>query len=164
MSNFYIIPSRILIGHIHLKIANLERALEFYPDLLFFKITQFFGDSAVFLSAESYHHHIRINTWQSKNAPPAPDKSAGLFHTAILFPCRRDLASRLKRMIDKKYTIDSASDHGISEAICLRNPDRNCVQLYWDKSKDKWPVDENGNLMKTTDALDIENILEEVQK
>jgi catechol 2,3-dioxygenase len=164
MSNSYKVPAKTRIGHVHLKVANLERSLEFYRDLLGFQVTQFYGESAVFLSAGGYHHHIGLNTWQSKNAPPAPGNSAGLFHAAILYPSRKDLALILKRIIDEKYPIDGASDHGVSEAIYLKDPDQNGVELYWDKPRDKWPEDENGNLMMTTDALDVENLLREIQR
>ena len=155
----YTIPSGTRIGHVHLKVSDLERSLKFYRDLLGFELQQYYGDSAAFISAGGYHHHIGLNTWHSKNAGPAPVNSVGLYHTAILFPTRKDLAIALKRLIDAKYPLTGASDHGVSEAIYLNDPDRNGVELYWDKSKDQWPVDENGNLQMVTEALDVEGLL-----
>lgn len=155
----YIIPSGVRIGHVHLKVADLERSLEFYRDLLGFEMQQLFGDSAAFISAGGYHHHIGLNTWHSKNAGPAPVKAAGLYHTAILYPTRKDLAIVLKRLIDAKYPLTGASDHGVSEAIYLNDPDKNGVELYWDKPKEEWPKDGNGNLQMLTAALDLEDLL-----
>lgn len=162
MSDSYTIPPKTRIGHIHLKVSDLDRALGFYRDLLGFEVTQYYGDSAVFLSAGDYHHHIGLNTWQSKNAPPAPRNSAGLFHTAILYPTRKDLALILKRIMYENYPIDGASDHGVSEAIYLRDPDQNGVELYWDKPKDEWPMDEDGNLQMKTESLDLDLLLQEI--
>ena len=156
----YTIPSGTRIGHVHLKVADLERSLKFYRDLLGFEVQQYYGDSAVFISAGGYHHHIGLNTWYSKNASPAPVKAAGLFHTAILYPERKDLATALKRLIDAGYPLTGASDHGVSEAIYLNDPDQNGVELYWDKPKDQWPVDAAGNLQMVTDALDLNALLE----
>jgi len=155
----YTIPAGTRIGHIHLKVADLERALKFYRDLLGFEVQQYYGDSAVFISAGGYHHHIGLNTWQSKNAGPAPINTAGLYHTAILFPTRKDLAIALKRLIEANYPLTGASDHGVSEAIYLNDPDRNGVELYWDKPKDQWPKDEKGNLLMMSDALDLNDLL-----
>lgn len=163
MPTSYTVPAKTRIGHIHLKVADLERALSFYRDLLGFEVTQYYGDSAVFLSAGGYHHHIGLNTWQSKNATPAPRNSAGLFHTAILYPTRKDLAIILKRLMDEKYPIDGASDHGVSEAIYLRDPDQNGVELYWDKPRDTWPVDKNGNIQMVTDTLSLDSLLNELK-
>ena len=153
------IPAGTRIGHIHLKVSDLERSLKFYRDLLGFEVQQYYGDSAVFISAGGYHHHIGLNTWQSKNARPAPINTAGLYHTAILFPTRKDLAIALKRLIDANYPLTGASDHGVSEAIYLNDPDRNGVELYWDKPKDQWPKDEKGNLLMLSDALDLNDLL-----
>src|SRR5690242_17086258 len=125
----YKIPPKTKIGHVHLKVADLERALRFYRDLLGFEETQRYGSSAVFVSAGGYHHHIGLNTWHSKNAPPAPIESAGLYHLAILYPTERDLAIALKRLLDAKYPLTGASDHGVSKAIYLNDPDRNGVEL-----------------------------------
>jgi len=155
----YTIPPGTRIGHVHLKVADLERSLKFYRDLLGFEVQQYYGDSAAFISAGGYHHHIGLNTWHSKNAPPAPVKSAGLFHTAILYPDRKDLAFALKRLIDSEYPLTGASDHGVSEAIYLNDPDGNGVELYWDRPKDIWPRDASGNLQMMTDALDLQGLL-----
>ena len=156
----YILPAGTKIGHVHLKVADLERSLKFYRDLLGFELQQMFGNSAAFISAGGYHHHIGLNTWHSKNAPPAPVNAAGLYHTAILYPTRKDLAIVLKRLIDAKYPLTGASDHGVSEAIYLDDPDKNGVELYWDKPKEQWPRDPDGNLEMLTGALDIEDLLQ----
>jgi catechol 2,3-dioxygenase len=155
----YKIPAQTGIGHVHLKVSNLSKALSFYQGLLGFEITQRYGESAVFLSAGGYHHHIGLNTWHSKDAPPAPVRAAGLYHLAILYPTRKDLAIALKRLLDANYPLSGASDHGVSEAIYLNDPDHNGVELYWDKPKDEWPVDEKGSLNMVTEALDLENLL-----
>jgi catechol 2,3-dioxygenase len=158
----YTIPASTKIGHIHLKVSDLDKALAFYIDLLGFEITQRYGSQAVFISAGGYHHHIGLNTWYSKNAPPAPNNNCGLFHTAILYPTRRDLAIALQRLIDAKYPLIGASDHGVSEAIYLDDPDGNGVELYWDKPKEQWPFDGEGNLQMVTDHLDISSLLAEI--
>lgn len=155
----YTVPAGTRIGHVHLKVADLERSLKFYRDLLGFELQQYYGDSAAFISAGGYHHHIGLNTWYSKNAPPAPLKSGGLFHTAIVYPARKDLAIALKRLIDAEYPLTGASDHGVSEAIYLNDPDGNGVELYWDRPKDMWPRDAAGNLQMITDALDLQDLL-----
>jgi catechol 2,3-dioxygenase len=159
MNMDYKVPPATRIGHVHLKVADIEKALQFYRDLLGFEITQWYGSNAVFLSAGDYHHHIGLNTWYSKGAPPAPERSAGLFHTAILYPTRKDLASVLKRLLDAGYPLTGASDHGVSEALYMNDPDNNGVELYWDRPKEEWPVDENGNLQMITEALDLDNLL-----
>lgn len=158
----YQIPPGTRIGHIHLKVADLERALAFYHGLLGFEITQRYGDQAVFISAGGYHHHIGLNTWYSKNGPPAPQRSVGLFHTAIVYPERKDLAAVLRLLNAAGYPLTGASDHGVSEALYLNDPDSNGVELYWDKPKEQWPVDENGNLQMVTQHLDLEALLAEV--
>jgi catechol 2,3-dioxygenase len=150
------------IGHVHLKVANIERALRFYRDILGFEVTQWYGEDAVFLSAGGYHHHIGLNTWMSRNAPPAPRNSAGLFHLAILYPERRDLAQALLWVIEAKYPLDGASDHGVSEALYLRDPDGNGVELYRDRPEDQWPRTEAGNLAMVTRPLDAEDLLAEL--
>src|SRR5690349_10295065 len=155
----YKIPANTRIGHVHLKVADLERALSFYVGLLGFEIMQFYGNHAAFISAGGYHHHIGLNTWYSKNGPPAPVHSAGLFHTAILYPTRKDLAQILKRLIEAKYPLTGASDHGVSHALYLDDPDGNGVELYWDTPKEQWPVDEKGELKMITQALDLEDLL-----
>ncbi|HEX8313636.1 MAG TPA: VOC family protein [Flavisolibacter sp.] len=159
----YKIPAGTKIGHVHLKVADIERALTFYRDILGFEITQWYGSSAVFLSAGGYHHHIGLNTWYSKGAPPAPVHAAGLFHVAILYPERRDLAAVVKRLADVGYPITGAADHGVSQAIYLNDPDGNGVELYWDRPKEYWPVDEGGNLQMITAALDMDDLLAELQ-
>ena len=156
----YQIPAGTRIGHIHLKVADLDRALAFYHDLLGFEITQRYGDQAVFVSAGGYHHHIGLNTWYSKGAAPAPERSAGLFHTAILYPERRDLATILRRLNEAAYPLTGAADHGVSEALYLNDPDNNGVELYWDKPKELWPVDAQGNLRMVTEHLDLDALLE----
>jgi len=158
----YTVPAQTRIGHVHLKVADLERALKFYRDLLGFEETQRYGDGAAFISAGGYHHHIGLNTWYSKNGPPAPVKSAGLFHTAILYPTRKDLAAILKRLIDANYPLTGASDHGVSEALYLNDPDNNGVELYWDKPKEQWPFDADGHLQMVTAALDLQGLLGEL--
>jgi len=159
----YKTPSETRIGHVHLKVANIERALSFYRDLLGFEITQRYGDSAVFLSAGDYHHHIGLNTWYSKGAAPAPVRSAGLFHTAILYPTRKDLAVIVKRLLDAEYPLTGASDHGVSQAIYLNDPDQNGVELYWDRPKEEWPLDKDGSLQMITEALDMADLLTELK-
>ncbi|HEV7780283.1 MAG TPA: VOC family protein [Chitinophagaceae bacterium] len=155
----YTVPAATRIGHVHLKVTDLERSLQFYRDLLGFELQQYYGDSAAFISAGGYHHHIGLNTWQSKGAGPAPVRAAGLYHTAILYPARKDLAVILQRLIDANYPLTGASDHGVSEAIYLDDPDKNGVELYWDKPKEQWPVDEKGNLKMITAQLDLDDLL-----
>jgi catechol 2,3-dioxygenase len=150
------------IGHVHLKVANVERALSFYRDLLGFEVTQWYGEEAVFLSAGGYHHHIGLNTWAGKDVPPAPRRAAGLFHLAILYPERRELAKALKALLDAEYLIDGASDHGVSEAIYLRDPDQNGVELYWDRPREEWPRTKGGNLEMVTRPLDVGGLLAEL--
>ncbi|MEP6513800.1 MAG: VOC family protein [Parafilimonas sp.] len=159
----YTVPSGTRIGHVHLKVSDIDKALSFYKDLLGFEIMQFGGTQAAFISAGGYHHHIGLNTWYSKGAQPAPKRSAGLFHTAILYPARKDLAMILKRLIDAEYPLTGTADHGVSEAIYLDDPDGNGVELYWDKPKEQWPHDENGNVQMGTEHLDIENLLAELK-
>lgn len=160
----YTIPAATQIGHVHLKVADIERALGFYRDLLGFELTQRYGESAVFLSAGGYHHHIGLNTWQSRNAAPAPVRSAGLYHLAILYPARRDLAIILQRLVDNNYPLTGASDHGVSEALYMNDPDGNGVELYWDRPKEQWPRDDNGDIAMFMNALDLEDLLRETGK
>ena len=141
MSHLLPIDGGVRIGHVHLKVADLNRALKFYHDVLGFQITERFQDSAVFLAAGDYHHHIALNTWQSKNGPPAPRESAGLYHTAILYPTRALLADALHRVLHAGIELEGAADHGVSEAIYLRDPDDNGVELYWDKPRAYWPFE-----------------------
>lgn len=158
----YTIPAQTRIGHIHLKVADLDRALSFYRDLLGFSLVTMYGTEAAFISAGGYHHHIGLNTWYSKDAPPAPTRAAGLFHTAILYPTRRDLAVALKRLIDARYPITGASDHGVSEAIYLNDPDHNGVELYWDRPREDWPLKPDGSIEMFTHPLKLEGLLREI--
>ncbi|SFV34963.1 VOC family protein [Thermoflavifilum thermophilum] len=158
----YTAPSQTRIGHVHLKVADLERSLSFYHDLLGFDITMRYGHQAVFLSAGGYHHHIGINIWYSHHAPPAPLHAAGLYHFAILYPTRKDLAVVLNRLLLAEYPITGASDHGVSEAIYLNDPDGNGVELYWDRPREQWPFLPDGSLHMYTRALDLENLLGEL--
>ncbi|MEP6616395.1 MAG: VOC family protein [Ginsengibacter sp.] len=163
MPPIYTIPAKTRIGHVHLKVAILQRSLAFYCDLLGFEITTTYGNDAAFISAGGYHHHIGLNTWYSKNSPPAPIHTAGLFHSAILYPTRRDLAVAYQRLVDAQYPLTGAADHGVSEAIYLNDPDENGVELYWDKPKEKWPQKADGSLDMYTQALDIEDLLKELK-
>lgn len=158
MSN-YTIPNDTKIGHVHLKVSNLEKALDFYVHLLGFEITIRYGTQAAFISAGGYHHHIGLNTWHSRNTKPASPYHPGLYHTAILYPTRKDLALIVKRLIENKYPITGTADHGVSEAIYLDDPDKNGVELYWDKPKEEWPLDEEGNLIMFTKPLNMEDLL-----
>lgn len=155
----YHIPAHTRIGHVHLKVSNLQHSMDFYCGLLGFEVIQLYGDQAAFISAGGYHHHIGLNTWQSKNSPPAPERAPGLYHTAILYPERKDLAMILKRLIDARYPITGLSDHGVSEAIYLDDPDKNGVELYWDRPRELWPKDENGNIQMFTNRLDVADLL-----
>lgn len=157
----YQIPGQTRIGHVHLKVADLDRALGFYRDLLGFEVTTFYGDQAAFLSAGGYHHHIGLNTWNSLGAPPASQRGVGLFHTAILYPTRKDLAQILKRLGEAKYPLTGASDHGVSHALYLNDPDGNGVELYWDLPREKWPQKADGTLEMYTRPLDLEDLLNE---
>ena len=161
MAEVYKIPSQTRIGHVHLKVSNIEKSLAFYIDLLGFELTTMYGKDAAFISAGGYHHHIGLNTWQSKNGNPSPHNSTGLFHTAILYPTRKDLATILKRLIDANYPLTGASDHGVSEAIYLNDPDENGVELYWDRPKDQWQYHADGSVVMYTKILDLDNLLAE---
>ena len=157
----YILPEKTRIGHVHLKVANLETSLDFYVRLLGFKIMATYGEDAAFISAGGYHHHIGLNTWQSKNGPRAPKNAVGLFHTAILFPTQKDLAQILLRLTEHQYPLTGAADHGVSEALYLDDPDGNGVELYWDKPKESWPTNEDGSLSMYTKPLDLQALLSE---
>ncbi len=147
------------IGHVHLKVADLERALGFYCGVLGFEITQRYGSQAAFISAGGYHHHIGLNTWESLGGKPPPRGSTGLFHVAILYPDRAQLADALRRVLDAGIEIDGASDHGVSEAIYLRDPDQNGVELYHDRPEAGWPRDAQGGLRMVTEPLDLSALL-----
>ena len=150
----------VRIGHVHLKVADLERALGFYCGVLGFELMQRYGDQAAFVSAGGYHHHLGLNTWESRGgSPPAPG-TTGLFHTAILYPTRAALADALRRLIEAGIALDGASDHGVSEALYLRDPDQNGVELYWDRPQAEWPLDTEGRLAMYTRRLDLEGLLQ----
>jgi catechol 2,3-dioxygenase len=149
------------IGHVHLKVADLERALGFYRDVLGFELTQRYGAQAAFLSAGGYHHHIGLNTWESRGGHPPARGTTGLFHVAILYPTRRDLADALLRLQKAGIGLTGASDHGVSEALYLDDPDGNGVELYWDRPKDQWPRTADGTLAMVTERLDLEGLLRE---
>jgi len=151
----------VSIGHVHLKVADLERALDFYRGVLGFELTQRFGSQAAFVSAGGYHHHIGLNTWESGGGSPPPQGATGLYHLAILYPTRDALANALRRVLDAGISLDGASDHGVSEAIYLRDPDGNGVELYWDRPPEQWPRDANGGLAMFTRPLDLEGLLSE---
>ena len=160
----YTIPAQTRIGHVHLKVSDLDRALKFYRDLLGFELITMYGDQAAFISAGGYHHHIGLNTWQSKGAPPASPQGVGLFHTAILYPTRKDLAAILDRLRQHRYPLTGASDHGVSEALYLDDPDGNGVELYWDKPRDQWPQKSDGSIEMYTRALNLNDLLEELNR
>lgn len=157
----YTVPAQTRIGHVHLKVADLDRALAFYHGILGFDIMQRYGDQAVFLSAGGYHHHIGLNTWESKGGKPPAPGTTGLYHTAILYPDRAALAGVLKRLVEAKYPLTGASDHGVSEALYLNDPDGNGVELYRDRAEADWPRDADGQLSMVTRALDLRALLAE---
>ncbi len=155
------IDAGVRIGHVHLKVADLGRALDFYCGVLGFELTQRYGDGAAFISAGGYHHHIALNTWESLGGVPPARGTTGLFHLAILYPTRAALAGALCRLMDAGIPLDGASDHGVSEALYLRDPDQNGVELYWDRPRSAWPRNQDGGLAMFTRRLDVENLLEE---
>jgi catechol 2,3-dioxygenase len=147
------------IGHVHLKVADLDRGLGFYCGVLGFELMQRLSSGAAFISAGGYHHHIGLNTWESKGGHPPPPGTTGLFHTAILYPTRPALADALHRVLAAKIQLDGASDHGVSEALYLRDPDENGVELYWDRPKEQWPRGPDGKLAMFTKRLDLDDLL-----
>jgi catechol 2,3-dioxygenase len=153
------VDPRVCIGHVHLKVADLERALRFYCGVLGFQITQRYGSRAAFVSAGGYHHHIGLNTWESLGGPPPRPGSTGLYHLAILYPTRGALADALRRLVDAGIPLDGASDHGASEALYLRDPDENGVELYCDRPRDNWPRTPDGELAMFTKPLDLQGLL-----
>lgn len=157
----YVIPPGTDIGHVHLKVADLDRALGFYVGVLGFELMQRYGTQAAFVSAGGYHHHIGLNTWHSRDGAPPPPHATGLYHTAIRYPTRRDLANALRRLVDAGVHLDGASDHGVSEALYLRDPDQNGVELYWDRPTAAWPRAADGELQMVTEPLDLESLLAE---
>ncbi|MGO8836163.1 MAG: VOC family protein [Limisphaerales bacterium] len=155
------IDPQVRIGHVHLKVADLERALKFYHDVLGFEVTQRFGRQAAFLSAGGYHHHLGLNTWESAGGPPPPPGTTGLYHVAILYPTRALLADALRRVLAAGVELDGASDHGVSEALYLRDPDDNGVELYRDRPPEQWPRTPDGGLAMFTRPLDLDALLKE---
>lgn len=153
----------VRIGHVHLKVADLERALGFYRDVLGFELTQRYGSQAAFVSAGGYHHHIGLNTWESHGGSPPPPRATGLYHLAILYPNRAALADALHRVLAAGIELEGASDHGVSEALYLRDPDGNGVELYWDKPMEQWPRTPNGHLAMVTRPLDLDGLAAEAQ-
>src|SRR5688572_22359120 len=151
----------VRIGHVHLKVADLERALAFYCGVLGFELTQRYGPGAAFIAAGSYHHHIGLNTWESLGAAPPPPGHTGLYHHAILYPTRPALADALRRVIAAQIPLDGAADHGVSEALYLRDPDQNGVELYWDRPESQWPRAADGSVAMFTRRLDLESLLSE---
>lgn len=157
------IAPQVRIGHVHLKVADLERALRFYCGVLGFERTQRYGAQAAFVSAGGYHHHIGLNTWESQGGSPPPPGTTGLYHVAILYPTRQALADALRRLIAAGIPLDGASDHGVSEALYLRDPDENGVDLYWDRPQEAWPRTPQGELAMYSRRLDLNDLLKEVQ-
>jgi catechol 2,3-dioxygenase len=156
------IDPNVRIGHVHLKVANLQRALDFYCGVLGFELTQRYGEEAAFVSAGGYHHHIGLNTWESRDGSPPPKGATGLYHFAILYPTRAALADALRRLMQANISLEGASDHGVSEALYLSDPDGNGIELYWDRPKELWPRDENGQIEMSTRRLELNNLLGEL--
>lgn len=163
MKTKYTIPKEARIGHVHLKVSDIQRSLDFYCGLLGFELMMTYGTDAAFISAGGYHHHIGLNVWFSKNAPPAPRNRAGLFHIAILYPTRKDLAAILHRLQQADYPLTGASDHGVSEALYLEDPDKNGLELYWDRPINQWPLKSNGSLDMYTKHLNLEDLIKEIK-
>ena len=155
------IDARVRIGHVHLKVADLQRALDFYCGVLGFEIVQRYGTQAAFVSAGGYHHHIGLNTWESEGGSPPPPGTTGLYHVAILYPTRAALSDALRRLVRAGISLDGASDHGVSEALYLRDPDSNGVELYWDRPQAAWPRTPDGAIAMYTRRLDLEGLLRE---
>jgi len=156
------IDPNVRIGHVHLKVANLQRALDFYCGVLGFELTQRYGEEAAFVSAGGYHHHIGLNTWESRDGSPPPKGATGLYHFAILYPTRAALADALRRLMQANISLEGASDHGVSEALYLSDPDGNGIELYWDRPKELWPRDENGQIEMSTQRLELSSLLGEL--
>jgi catechol 2,3-dioxygenase len=158
------IDPQVRIGHVHLKVADLERSIRFYCGVLGFQITQRYGTEAAFVSAGGYHHHIGLNTWESKGGSPPKQGTTGLYHFAILYPSRKALANALLRLKENSIQLDGASDHGVSEALYLHDPDDNGIELYWDRPRDQWPRNADGKLEMVTDRLDLESLMRELEE
>jgi catechol 2,3-dioxygenase len=153
------IDPNVRIGHVHLKVANLQRALDFYCGVLGFELTQRYGEEAAFVSAGGYHHHIGLNTWESRDGSPPPKGATGLYHFAILYPTRAALADALRRLMQANISLEGASDHGVSEALYLSDPDGNGIELYWDRTRELWPRDANGQIEMFTRRLELSSLL-----
>jgi len=160
----YTVPAGTDIGHVHLKVADIERSLALYCGVLGFELTTRFGSQAAFISAGGYHHHIGLNTWESRGGAPPPPGRTGLYHAAILYPTRRDLARALRRVLEAGIQLQGAADHGVSEAIYLADPDQNGLELYWDRPREQWPKGPNGELVMYTDPLDLEDLLRDADE
>ena len=156
------INPNVRIGHVHLKVANLQRALDFYCGVLGFELTQRYDEEAAFVSAGGYHHHIGLNTWESRDGSPPPTGTTGRYHFAILYPTRAALADALRRLMQANISLEGASDHGVSEALYLSDPDGNGIELYWDRPKELWPRDENGQIEMSTRRLELNSLLGEL--
>ncbi len=159
MTASYTAPPRTTIGHVHLKVSELERSVAFYRDVLGFQVQMMYGTQAAFLSAGGYHHHLGLNTWESAGTGPAPRRAPGLYHVAILFPEERDLAIAVKHVLQAGVALSGASDHGVSKAIYLDDPDGNGIELYWDRRKELWPKNPDGSLTMFTRGLDLDALL-----
>jgi catechol 2,3-dioxygenase len=155
----YRIPSGTRIGHVHLKVSDLDRAVAFYGEVLGFELRQRYGHQAAFMAADGYHHHIGLNTWESAGGPPPPRGTTGLYHLAILYPTRSDLGRALRRLLDHNVGLDGASDHGVSQALYLHDPDGNGIELYWDRPREEWPLRPDGSLAMVTEPLDLPGLL-----
>jgi catechol 2,3-dioxygenase len=155
----YRIPTGTSIGHVHLKVSDIDRAVAFYGDVLGFELQQRYGHQAAFLAADGYHHHIGLNTWESAGGPPAPRGTTGLYHLAILYPTRADLGRALRRLLEHGVGLDGASDHGVSQALYLHDPDGNGIELYWDRPREEWPLRPDGSLAMVTEPLDLPDLL-----
>lgn len=155
------IDPRVDVGHVHLKVSDLERSIRFYADALGFDLIQRYGTQAAFLSAGGYHHHVGLNTWESRGGPPPARGTTGLFHVAFRYPDRASLADALRRLTEHGVSLDGASDHGVSEALYLHDPDGNGIELYWDRPREAWPRDERGELRMVTLPLDLQGLLVE---
>ena len=155
----YTLDPRTDIGHVHLKVSDLDRAVAFYRDVLGFELTARLGGQAAFLSAGGYHHHIGLNTWESRGGPPPPRGTTGLYHVAIRYPTRPALGRALRRLIAAGYPLEGASDHAVSEALYLHDPDGNGIELYWDRPREEWPVSADGSIAMTVEPLDLESLL-----
>jgi catechol 2,3-dioxygenase len=164
MQNHFKIPSSARIGHVHIKVSDINKSLEFYCGILGFELITMYGKDAAFISAGGYHHHIGLNTWYSKGREPGPAHHPGLYHFAILFEKRSELATMFLRLSENRYPILGASDHGVSEAIYLNDPDENGIELYWDKPRDQWPTLPDGSVTMYTHPLNIKNLLEELDE